>query len=192
MRTPTCSLLCPTLALLMTCAALPSARAAQGSGPELPPAHANQGSDPEPHADEGGGSAHDEAAGHAEHDHHLALFLGATYVEESTYPTVGLDYEYRLPFLDRLFGVGPMIEYIHEEHAVLIGAVALYVHPWAGLKLFADSGYEYSEEHGDFLVRLGAGYDFHLGSVSLTPTAAVDFVHGHTAIVGGLALGYVF
>ena len=170
------------IALSITFAAAPTLHAAQPSGPELPPAH----------ADEGGGSAHDEAAGHAEHDHHLALFLGATHVEESTYPTVGLDYEYRLPFLNRLFGVGPMVEYIHEDHAVLIGAVALYLHPWAGLKLFSDAGYEYSEEHGDFLVRLGAGYDFHLGSVSLTPTAAVDFVHGHTAIVGGLALGYVF
>jgi hypothetical protein len=41
-------------------------------------------------------------------------------------------------------------------------------------------------------LRLGAGYDFPIGRLSLTPLINADFIDGHTTWVYGIALGYGF
>ena len=48
------------------------------------------------------------------------------------------------------------------------------------------------EIHRDPLVRLGAGYDFHLKRIVLSPSIDVDVVRKHAALVAGLNIGFGF
>ncbi len=131
------------------------------------------------------------ATHHTDHNSHLALFLGATYTEESAADlTLGLEYEYRLPMFGRLFGTGPEVEYVNSSHKEFIAIDLFYVHPWRSLKLFGGPGYERVSGTGGWLVRGGASYDVHVGSLSLSPTIAVDRFDEYTAVIGGVAAGF--
>ena len=66
------------------------------------------------------------------------------------------------------------------------------VHPWQGLKVLAAAGWEHAEGHDAFVVRGGAGYDVHLGSLSVGPSIALDRADGHYAFVFGAAAGVGF
>src|SRR5690606_41942393 len=74
-------------------------------------------------------------------------------------------------------------------------------HPFKGTKLIAAPLVVFSEEHhsegheikkeSSFAFRIGAGYDFHVGKLSLGPT--VDFDFGKTeALNYGLSIGFGF
>jgi hypothetical protein len=128
-----------------------------------------------------------------EHSQHVALFGGASVSGHAVAPAMGLEYEYRLPYADRLFGVGPLVEATFGAHDTPVLAVAgVTAHPLLGLKFFALGGSEVSGGHAVPTVRVGVGYDFPWKDFSLTPVANLDFAHGHWIQVYGVAVGMGF
>ena len=146
--------------------------------------------------------------------HHLALFLGAGIEEKKDHDedtfAVGLEYEYR--FSNR-WGIGGAYETLGEDsirNHVLVLPISL--HPGKGWRLFFGPGYEWHDDsqadkshdssgqagehkHKDkFLLRLGAGYEFHVGGHwSLAPELIVDALeNGDTTWLTGVAIGYHF
>ena len=132
--------------------------------------------------------------------HHIALFIGATtnFSHESTSYTIGLDYEYRF---SKFLGLGLFGEYIVSEPEEILAGLAVYAHPFKGAKLLAAPLLVFSEglhdtEHepgkaANFAFRIAAGYDFHIGNLSIGPV--VNFDIGATkAISYGLSIGFGF
>ena len=140
----------------------------------------------------------------------VALFLAATYEQgHDTEITWGFDYKRRIA--DR-WAVGAFVDYAGGElrNAVLAPMVAF----WPGLgnlQLMAAAGVEFhqgrdggghqksgegggtDEDATYFLVRLGAGYDIHLGErFGLVPNLNLDFVNNEKVWVYGLAFTYGF
>ena len=161
-----------------------------------------------------------EPAGEGEHEgehssHHprhfmneVALFMGATDEHgHDTEFTWGLDYKRRVA---ERWAVGVLVDYAGGEvrNAVLAPMVAF----WPGLghlQILAAAGVEFhqgrdggghqkSGEAGEadqdatyFLIRVGVGYDFHLGeSFGLVPIVMLDFVNNEEVWVYGLAVTY--
>lgn len=172
-------------------------------------------------AEHGAAVAHGEDGVHDEEfeAHHLrdfknevAVFLGATDEKgHDTEGTWGLDYKRRIA---ERWAVGIFFDYAGGElrNAVL----APFVGYWPGLgnlQLLAGAGVEYhngrsqgdhekSDEGGHgggdedatyFLIRLGVGYDFHLGeNFGVVPIVSLDFVNDEEVWVYGVAVTYGF
>ena len=139
------------------------------------------------------------SAQHVNHGHkaqhprrHLALFVGNTQLEGHSRFTLGADFEYRLPVLHDRIGVGALAEAVFGEHRATILGGAIFVHPVGNVKVLLAPSVEFSEGHKEFLFRSGLGYDLHLGQVSVTPSASLDFVSGHVVQVYGVSLGMSF
>ncbi len=152
-----------------------------------------------------------DPVGHTEegHDHlanHLALFVGATTPFEETDETsftVGADYVRRL---SELWGIGPLVDFTFGDfkRTALAGA-GLFFYPVGGLRLLGAPAVELVEKDqptsegvttkhdGHFTLRLGAAYEFHVGSYSIAPTLNIDLI-GETEenAVYGIAVGLRF
>ena len=148
-------------------------------------------------------------ADHAVHRHHGGIFLGATtnLSADHTDPTVGIDYEYRLPVWHNRIGVAAFGEFTFAAHDEWIIGSGVVFRPAEALKLFAGGGLLFvedseggevhsiaattSEENDDShsLWRVGAGWEIHAGSLSVTPTLFYDRVEGHGNLVYGVAIG---
>ena len=140
----------------------------------------------------------------------VAVFLGGTDEHgHDTELTRGIDYKRRIA---ERWAVGVFFDYAGGElrNAVLAPMVAF----WPGLgnlQLMAAAGVEFhqgrdggghqksgegggtDEDDTYFLVRLGAGYDIHLGeSFGLVPNLNLDFVNNEKVWVYGLAFTYGF
>jgi len=152
-----------------------------------------------------GHEEHGEHAGHEGHNHHLSVFLGMTSIPASSVNgfTVGADYEYRLPFANRLLGIGVLADFAFPTDTtmtVLAGFIG--IHPFEGLKLLVAPGYEMvtvttahgSHSHSGFMLRGSVGYDIMFGSFSVTPIVSVDYVLDTKAVayVYGIAAGIGF
>lgn len=127
--------------------------------------------------------------GHDFHPNHAALFLGATLLEGSVYPTVGLDYERYLTPQVGLVGLAEII--VHDPLAQVVGAGVAY-HPIAPVKIAALGGMEFSDGHSAFLVRGNLEYGIHVGALGIAPSVSVDYVDSHVVYVFGLAVGLGF
>ncbi len=166
----------------------------------------------------------EEAEHNEEHhgNHHLAAFLGLTsnFEEEETNFSAGLDYEFRLPFADRLFGIGLFGEYVFAEESEILAGIPINIHPWKELLVFAAPGLAFvpkateesvvdegknihnntlgeeaaadTEKESKFLARVGIGYEFETRSFSIAPVVAADFVDGNVSLVYGLSFGIGF
>ncbi|HEX5638960.1 MAG TPA: hypothetical protein VFX81_04090 [Burkholderiaceae bacterium] len=156
------------------------------------------------------GDAHGD--GHSSHLHHVSLTLGAAdngHLDE-TGLSIGAEYRYGL---NERFAIGPMLDYTtydHETTTLLVAA--LFWRPHGGrFQVFGGPGVEYvdaehhatpvtpvalssaeADDDSEFALRLGAGYDFPIGKLSLTPLISADFIDGHTTWVYGIGLGYGF
>ncbi len=162
---------------------------------------------------------HGEEDGHSEgssthhgrdHMNEVAVFLGAT--KESGHDTEftwGLDYKRRIA--DR-WAVGLIFDDAGGDLRNSIIAPSISYWPGLGnLQLLGAAGVEYHNgrssdghekaDHGDeadedetyFLVRLGVGYDIHLGeSFGLVPQVNLDFVNHEEVWVYGVAVTYGF
>jgi hypothetical protein len=142
----------------------------------------------------------------------LAVFLGGTSEDDETHFTLGVEYERRLG--ERL-GLAVVVEHVSEVDAwVFLAPFTFRPAPRLGLKLYAGPGFESKQpeiEHPPgaeeapaseggretfFVFRLGAGWVFELGRVSLTPQLEFDFTREQdewrTAIVFGVAVGFGF
>lgn len=138
---------------------------------------------------------HDESHGH---NNHLALFVGNTSqhsFDENSF-TVGLDYMYFFPKSEH-WGISTFGEIIMAEHTEwLFGLPAVYKTN-KGFWLRAGPGIELAKDHQNnvgyyFLARVGAGYDFHLQKIVLSPSLDFDGLRKHPAIVLGLNIGFGF
>lgn len=126
---------------------------------------------------------------HAHHPYHLAVFVGATVADDTTGASFGLDLERRLG----RFGVAAIVDITRMHggfHEIVVPA--LVVHPAAGLKVLVGAGWEHASGHDAVVVRAGAGYDLHVGSLSLGPSVSLDRADGATAVVAGATLGTGF
>ena len=142
-----------------------------------------------------GHAAEGDMAGHS----HVAVFLGAG--EESSDSShwheadaLGFEYEFRL---SNRWGIGAVVEDLNVENrgnTVVVMPISLHV--GKGLRAFAGPGVEFK---GDSfkekpLIRLGAGYEFHLGKHwTMAPELIYDLVDrkGSTWLAG-IAIGYGF
>lgn len=156
------------------------------------------------------------------HRNHLALFLGTahSFDHNTTLFAVGMDYELLFPGTSPLLGIGLIAEAAFGKHTEFLGAVPLFFHPAGSLKLFIAPGYikaaessESGAEHkakggdlpqvsdeedvshstGHFLMRFGAGWDFHVGErFSISPTISADLVQVEIIWVAGVSFGIAF
>ena len=128
---------------------------------------------------------------------HIAGFLG--FARESRPGTpdedggaAGLAYEYRF---HEHWGVGGVAEVLGGD---FIRNVTLVVpvswHPTGNWRFLAGPGYEFTDKKDKFLVRVGAGYEFHLGgNWTLAPECILDYIETDTTVwIARLALGYEF
>lgn len=150
----------------------------------------------------------DPDTGHASHAHHVAVFGGTTVNLEKSgaHATVGLDYVFRLSEGRSPYGVGIFGEAILASHTEWVAGALAYFFPVGGLWFRTGPGMEFvTEEHEgegegsstlshttEFLYRVGAGYNFGIGSVILAPSVDLDIVRAHTTLVIGLNVGYGF
>jgi hypothetical protein len=126
----------------------------------------------------------------AGHDHHLALFLGATAHHSKTHSTMGIDYEY---LLTPMWGIGAVAETVKSDPDMTVLAALLFIHPIDHLKFFIGAGNETVSSHSTSLTRIGAAYDFHIGEYSISPTVANDHLDGgNSAVVYGISFGIGF
>ena len=128
------------------------------------------------------------------HPHHVAIAAGAAYINGLNYLSLGVDYEYRLPFLNRLFGLIAIGELTFADpHNLGIATGGIVIHPILDFKLLATVGAEFEGSTAAFLFRAGAGYDIHIGDrFAISPTVYMDLVHGHIAwvYVAGFGVGF--
>lgn len=144
------------------------------------------------------------AAGDAAHHSHVAVFGGATtnLTADHTDPTLGIEYEYKPAAWHGKAGVGAFAELTFAEHTEKILGGGLVFHPMEGLRIFTGGGVMVAEHEDPVtnqletetkaLLRLGGGWDFHLGRLTLGPTVYYDVAKGHRALVYGVAVGTGF
>lgn len=143
---------------------------------------------------------HSDGNEHHANAHHAAVFAGLTTSSIDTEHahtdfSLGLDYEYRLSFLDRLLGIGAFAEVVFSEPTEYLLGIPFALHPIGGLKALIAPGIaiaKVEEIETRFLLRLGAAYDFHIGIFSITPTVNLDIIESHLSLVYGLAFGVGF
>ena len=118
----------------------------------------------------------------------LALFIGGTSNESTSAFTVGLDYQYRI---NKLIGVGALIDYATADINSLLVAPALYLHV-SNFEFTIAPALEISKDEDPVGVfRLGAAYEFEFKKFSLSPAVFWDLErNGEPAIVYGLSLDF--
>lgn len=130
--------------------------------------------------------------------HHVGVFVGGATrftseedEETETGMTLGMEYEYRFA---RHWGAGLLAEGIltaHPRDAILV--VPLNWHPWEWLKLSAAPGVEFVTEGPEqFVMRLGASYEFEFGKFNVAPELSVDLSRNAQTLVYGLSVGRRF
>lgn len=143
----------------------------------------------------GHGAVHEGAHGdghggdHHFHRNHVALFGGIALHDGEVHPVAGLDWCFRIT---PKFGAMAMAEVMFgQEVAQMYGAGATW-HVTEAVRLALVPAVEIQPHHTAFLLRLGAEYGFHVGSLSFGPSAALDYVSGHVIPVFGVAVGSGF
>ena len=155
---------------------------------------------------------------HHFHNHHLGLFVGATskFEEGGTYFSLGLEYEYLLDKEHGRWKLGVVGELIFGHKTEYLIAVPVIFQVYDGLFVLAGPGLEWfpsHEEEGDehhdphamgngdgsgggysthVLLRIGAGYQFHVGKFSISPMVNLDMWRKHHSLVWGIAIGRGF
>jgi hypothetical protein len=125
------------------------------------------------------------------HPNLLALYLGGTApTDESTHFTIGLDYV-RRELAWKGFGFGAFGEFVFAENTEFLTGVTLNYYPGKHIELEIGGGLKLVESRTYPLLRLGAGYEFEVNKLALTPKIYVDF-RDHTAFGFGIAIGKGF
>ena len=127
------------------------------------------------------------------HPHHLAAILGVTQKGSSkTAGTYGIEYTYRI---NQRFALGAWYEESSGDFDIESWGVISNVYLTDHLPLLIGAGAEQKlyDDKTKYLVRLGAQYQFHLGSVSIAPTTWVDLIeNGDELWFVGVTLGIGF
>jgi len=126
------------------------------------------------------------------HPHHVSIPIGWLQKEGGQDAfAYGLEYEYRIT---EKIGIGVFFESAQGEFDLFTYGVPIFYHPVDPMKVFLAAAYETKAfEHEYFLLRVGAGYDFHHGNFSLGPLGWYDFVEtGKYLGFIGFGAGYGF
>lgn len=126
------------------------------------------------------------------HPHHFTVFVGATTVHGETHPTVGADYIYWLPVLDRRLGLSPLVDLVLGEPRELLVGLGVAMRAAWGLRLTLAPVLAMADGHRAWGGRVNTGFDLHFGHISVGPALDADFFAESTAYVYGLAVGYGF
>jgi hypothetical protein len=145
-------------------------------------------------------------------NNHFATFLGITtntFNRNSDF-TLGLDYEYILPALNHTLGFGLFTEFVNGENNEYTLGLPIYYHLDHSFKIMFAPGISMSKEeileknditmlkelktknNTNFLIRIGAAYDFHISNVSFCPTLQIDYIESHFTLIYGLGFGISF
>ena len=129
---------------------------------------------------------------HSNHPHHLAGVVGVASHESRDGRFLGLEYEYRL---NEKWGIGGYYEQTFDGFDLeALGLMATY-HPGQNWRLLGGIGGEgkLNTDKTKLLVRAAIAYDFHVGSVSLSPLLAIDWIEDNSYVVYlGLGVGFGF
>jgi hypothetical protein len=136
------------------------------------------------------------------HRHHAGVFVGATLNFEAKHTdfTLGADYEYRFETHHGFLGVGVIADFVFAKHTESLFMGGIFLHPAPSLKFVIGNGIAMSEVEkagktetsSHYVIRLGAGYDFVMSSMTITPTVNWDMIEGHSSLVYGLTAGFGF
>ena len=136
----------------------------------------------------GEGDGHDDG-----HRHHVAVVGGAAFKDSKTAGFLGADYVFSP---SPSFGMGVAYEETFGDFNLQAFFLSAGYRPGGGpLKLAVGVGVERKLGGGQNkgIVFLSAGYDFHVGRITLGPEANVDFVEdGVRVYYLGLAVGLGF
>ena len=140
-----------------------------------------------------------DARGH----HHVGLFVGGMTPLSETSATsfaLGADYEYRI---DERWGIGLGVDFTIGDHKrTALMATGVTYRPFSALRVATGPGLELVEKDQPgggikstpyFLWGISVAYEFHVGSLSLAPTAILDFVgETKTNLTYGITVGTGF
>ena len=149
-------------------------------------------------------SAQDHTADHHDfHHHHVGVLVGGMTPLSETSETsfaLGAEYEYRF---NEKWGTGLGVDFTFGDHkrtALLATGVSYRITP--AFKVATGPGFEWVEKNKSgggtetkpyFLWGFVFAYDFHVGSLSLSPTLYLDFVgETKTNLTYGIAVGTSF
>ncbi|GMR25098.1 MAG: hypothetical protein BMS9Abin39_0376 [Ignavibacteria bacterium] len=137
------------------------------------------------------------------HYNHIAMFIGASslFEREETHFTLGADYKrYFSP--ESNFAVGIYTEAIFAQHTEWVFGAVLFYELTEQLWIRTGPGIEILQEENEhtgeteskikFLIRIGSGYDFHIGTFTVTPSVDIDFLRSTTTLVWGINFGMGF
>lgn len=167
-------------------------------------------------AEEPGAKPHvGEGDVHTSHSHHAGIFVGITSNLETEHNdfSIGIDYEYRLPILKRIFGIGIMGEAVFGLETEYIAGIPLYIHLADFLRVFVapsilyvpDSGEEpeskiahdkiqstEASSHSEYVTIAGLFLDIQTRNFTISPTLKFEFIGGHIAMAYGLTFAKAF
>ncbi len=153
---------------------------------------------------------------HRHHSHHAGFFTGVTSNLETKYNdfSIGVDYEYRLPVLKNIFGIGLMGEAVFGYETEYIAGIPVYVHLTDIIRIFAAPSLLYvpgpggepaaakdelnkiqsaeSASHTEYITVAGLFIDIQAHDFTLSPTLKFEFIGGHVSIAYGLTFAKGF
>lgn len=124
-----------------------------------------------------------------QHEHHLAIFLGNTHEHGRDEFTVGADYERRLT---NSWGIGGLVDYAGGEFDTLVIGLPVFFHPQERWRFLIAPGVERHSGESEFLVRVGASFEFEVNRWSVSPTLSIDTIDGEFVQVFGFSIGRGF
>jgi hypothetical protein len=127
-----------------------------------------------------------------EGNNHIAIFTGLTTGESNAATTVGLEYEYKLPILERKIGLGVFYENVSGDHTATVSGAGLIYHLPYHLRTNLSIGEHAVHGHKATITRVGLAYDHHIGKYAISPTINIDKSKYETVSVYGLAFGMSF
>lgn len=134
---------------------------------------------------------------HHFHYNHFAMFAGASYLlqKKETHITLGADYVRNFS-PESKFALGIFAEAILAHHTEWIFGAVLIYGVTENLWIRSGPGIEILQEELECgcstktktkgLIRLGAGYDFHFSSFTISPSIDFDFLRSSTTLVWGV------
>lgn len=125
---------------------------------------------------------------------HVSGVFGATSIyDHGSYFTAGVDLLTK-PFPDDHFDVGLLGEIIWADHTEYITGLFLGYTISHDLPIMFNytPSFLFVEGEQDFMHIVGVSYAYHLGELTLSPLVNLEFIHGHTNVMGGIGIGTHF
>ena len=129
---------------------------------------------------------------HSWHPNHLSLFAGyTTDLDKKDGYKIGIEYERRL---SDHFGLGVTFDFTGKDFEIYALSVGATAYPFKDLPMVLGAGVGakfYSKQTKPFIRTLIA-YDFHVNSISISPTIFYDIYERENLLSPGICLGIGF